>query len=70
MDEFNEYTLAHEPEKKFMLISQLEDGHQMVTWHETLKDLEFTAKYNKAATPVEALEICTCKEISVEELIK
>jgi hypothetical protein len=66
MDEYNEFTIAHEPEKKFLLISELQDGHQMVTWHETKEDLLWCAKNNKCLTAIDAIEICTCKEIDLD----
>ena len=55
---------AHAPEKGFMLISELEDGHQQVTWHETKEDLLLCAKGNKV---IDALEICSCKEIDLAD---
>ena len=54
------------PEKPFMLISQLQDGHMMVTWHDTEKALLWLAQNNTAATPVTAIEIECCRDIEIE----
>lgn len=64
-NEANEFNTFLKPEKPFVLISQLENGNQMVTWHEDEEDLIWTAKNNKAVTPIYAFEIGSSRKIKI-----
>lgn len=71
--EFNEYTVAHKPEKPFLLILEFNSDDINVSWHETIEDLQSSiASYRKDFADIftvnTALEICACKEIAVENM--
>lgn len=65
MEEATVYNTIHQPEKKFLLICEDKYGNQYVSWYDTEEDLILWVKQNKEATPTEALEIYSYREIDL-----
>ena len=50
-------------DRRFLLISKDEDGHDVLTWCETEKELKWCVENNKALIPYDALEIINYRDI-------